>query len=80
VIKIVKYPAPVDNEASDQGVGPHYDAGFLTFVRDSSPSFPALQFNLCTLSFFKHHPTLAFKCKIFPVNGSMLPLSQERLL
>ena len=31
-MKIVKYPAFVENIASDQGVGPHYDAGFLTFV------------------------------------------------
>lgn len=29
--KIVKYP--VISSGSDQGVGPHYDAGFLTFVR-----------------------------------------------
>ena len=28
--KIVKYP--VVTNGSDQGVGPHYDAGFLTFV------------------------------------------------
>jgi isopenicillin N synthase-like dioxygenase len=29
--KIVKYPS-LDHVSSDQGVGPHYDAGFLTFV------------------------------------------------
>lgn len=29
--KIVKYPARKEGE-SDQGVGPHYDGGFLTFV------------------------------------------------
>jgi isopenicillin N synthase-like dioxygenase len=29
--KIVQYP--VVQGSSDQGVGPHYDAGFLTFVR-----------------------------------------------
>ena len=29
--KVVKYPA-LDNLSSDQGVGPHFDAGFLTFV------------------------------------------------
>ena len=29
--KIVQYPAV--EVSSDQGVGPHYDAGFLTFVR-----------------------------------------------
>lgn len=30
--KIVKYPVPTD-DSSDQGVGPHYDGGFLTLVR-----------------------------------------------
>lgn len=29
--KIVQYP--ITRNGSDQGVGPHYDAGFLTFVR-----------------------------------------------
>ena len=29
--KIVQYP--VIEGSNDQGVGPHYDAGFLTFVR-----------------------------------------------
>ncbi|KAF8577923.1 Clavaminate synthase-like protein [Ramaria rubella] len=34
--KIVKYPG-VTAEASKQGVGPHYDAGFLTFLLQASP-------------------------------------------
>lgn len=29
--KVVKYP-PQDNLSSNQGVGPHFDGGFLTFV------------------------------------------------
>jgi isopenicillin N synthase-like dioxygenase len=29
--KIVKYPVP-DDDSSNQGVGPHYDGGFLTLV------------------------------------------------
>ena len=29
--KVVKYPVPVDSK-SDQGVGPHYDGGFLTLL------------------------------------------------
>jgi isopenicillin N synthase-like dioxygenase len=33
--KIVKYPVVTDPNGNDQGVGPHYDAGFLTFVRSS---------------------------------------------
>ena len=36
--KIVQYP--VVEGSSDQGVGPHYDAGFLTFVR-----FKVIQLN-----------------------------------
>ena len=32
--KIVQYP--VVEGSNDQGVGPHYDAGFLTFVRFKS--------------------------------------------
>lgn len=35
--KVVKYPT-VDPESGNQGVGPHYDSGFLTFVR-MGPSF-----------------------------------------
>lgn len=30
--KLVKYPVPED-DSSNQGVGPHYDGGFLTLVR-----------------------------------------------
>ncbi|KAF8444829.1 hypothetical protein L210DRAFT_3475806 [Boletus edulis BED1] len=39
--KIVKYPAN-DGSIADQGVGPHYDAGFLTFLLQASPH-PGLQ-------------------------------------
>ncbi|TCD64837.1 hypothetical protein EIP91_003585 [Steccherinum ochraceum] len=34
--KVVKYPPPVDT-SSDQGVGPHFDGGFLTFLLQASP-------------------------------------------
>lgn len=34
--KIVQYPIVPDSNADDQGVGPHYDAGFLTFVSITS--------------------------------------------
>lgn len=30
--KIVQYPVVTDPDADDQGVGPHFDGGFLTFV------------------------------------------------
>lgn len=39
--KIVKYP-PRDLVSTDQGVGPHFDAGFLTFLLQVSPH-PGLQ-------------------------------------
>ncbi|KAI0829761.1 Clavaminate synthase-like protein [Trametes gibbosa] len=39
--KIVKYPARKEGD-SDQGVGPHYDGGFLTFLVQASPH-PGLQ-------------------------------------
>ncbi|KAI9571180.1 hypothetical protein HD554DRAFT_2239784 [Boletus coccyginus] len=39
--KVVKYPAN-DGLLTDQGVGPHYDAGFLTFLLQASPH-PGLQ-------------------------------------
>ncbi|THH17296.1 hypothetical protein EW146_g3500 [Bondarzewia mesenterica] len=39
--KIVKYPS-LDEVPSDQGVGPHFDGGFLTFLYQAS-SHPGLQ-------------------------------------
>ncbi|KAI9571182.1 Clavaminate synthase-like protein [Boletus coccyginus] len=39
--KVVKYPAN-DGSLTDQGVGPHYDSGFLTFLLQASPH-PGLQ-------------------------------------
>ncbi|OBZ71058.1 hypothetical protein A0H81_09320 [Grifola frondosa] len=39
--KVVKYPAR-DSVTSDQGVGPHYDSGFLTFLLQAS-DHPGLQ-------------------------------------
>ena len=35
--KVVKYPIPEDS-SSNQGVGPHFDGEFLTFVSICSPS------------------------------------------
>ncbi|KAI0074433.1 Clavaminate synthase-like protein [Panus rudis PR-1116 ss-1] len=34
--KVVKYPVPPDS-SSNQGVGPHFDGGFLTFLLQASP-------------------------------------------
>ncbi|KAI9571181.1 hypothetical protein HD554DRAFT_2312453 [Boletus coccyginus] len=39
--QVVKYP-PNDGSLIDQGVGPHYDSGFLTFLLQASPH-PGLQ-------------------------------------
>ncbi len=33
--KMVQYPVVNERSPSNQGVGPHYDAGFLTIVRQS---------------------------------------------
>ncbi|KIP09459.1 hypothetical protein PHLGIDRAFT_102892 [Phlebiopsis gigantea 11061_1 CR5-6] len=35
-VKIVKYPVPTES-SSNQGVGPHYDGGFLTLLLQASP-------------------------------------------
>ncbi|KAJ3881544.1 iron/ascorbate oxidoreductase [Lentinula edodes] len=40
--KVVQYPVPSERSQSDQGVGPHYDAGFLTILLQASPH-PGLQ-------------------------------------
>ncbi|KIK52160.1 hypothetical protein GYMLUDRAFT_50040 [Collybiopsis luxurians FD-317 M1] len=40
--KVVQYPVPTERSESDQGVGPHYDAGFLTILLQASPH-PGLQ-------------------------------------
>ena len=37
--KIVRYPVIGPGESEAQGVGPHYDAGFLTFVSYTLPPF-----------------------------------------
>ncbi|KAL4073769.1 hypothetical protein J3A83DRAFT_4389897 [Scleroderma citrinum] len=39
--RVIKYPAN-DGSLTNQGVGPHYDAGFLTFLLQASPH-PGLQ-------------------------------------
>jgi len=38
----VKYPVPPDSSIQ-QGVGPHYDGGFLTFLLQASPNQKGLQ-------------------------------------
>ncbi|RDB16343.1 hypothetical protein Hypma_003050 [Hypsizygus marmoreus] len=35
--KVVQYPVVTDADEDDQGVGPHYDAGFLTFLLQATP-------------------------------------------
>ncbi|KAJ3717707.1 hypothetical protein C8R42DRAFT_711483 [Lentinula raphanica] len=40
--KVVQYPVPSERSISNQGVGPHYDAGFLTILLQASPH-PGLQ-------------------------------------
>jgi len=37
--KLVQYPAVSEGSSETQGVGPHYDAGFLTIVRHPKALF-----------------------------------------
>lgn len=70
--KLVQYPAVSDNSASDQGVGPHYDAGFVTVVstglgyrRKPGPSFHL------SVSFCKHLIIQGFRCRTWEASGLM---------
>lgn len=44
--KLVQYPVVNERSESDQGVGPHYDAGFVTIVSRVS-SFSNMSFMYC---------------------------------
>ncbi len=60
--KIVRYPA-VEGQ-NDQGVGPHFDSGFLTFVRPTSGVDTNIQiFDGRFHSCFKLHRTEACRYK-----------------
>jgi len=74
--KIVKYP--VVQGSSDQGVGPHYDAGFLTFVSPQCFFFHLPSFLIplgAVYSYCKPRPTEVYRCKTSLVNGLMHPRS-----
>lgn len=64
--KVVKYPAAAGPSASTQGVGPHYDAGFVTIVRP-------FDFDLNRISphdsCCKRLTTRASRCKTCKVSG-----------
>lgn len=66
--KVVKYPA-LDNLSSDQGVGPHFDAGFLTFV--SWFMIAPKRVIDVSHSCCKRLPMRASRCRICLGNGSM---------
>jgi hypothetical protein len=76
--KIVRYPT-VDDSSSNQGVGPHYDAGFLTFVCTCYFQIIIPDIIPPHHSFYRHHYMKACKCKTYLENGLMCPLFQERL-
>ena len=67
--KIVRYPVIKDGD-DDQGVGPHYDAGFLTFVESLSAVshfhtyLPRRFFSSC-----KHRHIVDCKSRIFQESG-----------
>ena len=58
-LKVVKYPA---KEGYNQGVGPHYDAGFLTFVSNMFLAFLTPSSSSCTHVQF--HSLLLFLLKL----------------
>jgi hypothetical protein len=67
--KIVRYPVVKEGD-DDQGVGPHYDAGFLTFVACPSVVFPfSCVFYHDDFSSCKRRHTVGCKSRIFPESG-----------
>jgi hypothetical protein len=71
--KIVQYPQ-TESGAESQGVGPHYDAGFLTFVRVRCLpiSFYLLT---CHPSYSRPPTTRACRSRTSPATGSTSRLS-----
>lgn len=70
-LQVVKYP-PVCEVNSDQGVGPHFDSGFLTFVCLRSLVLFASEADVGlsrTGSCCRRHRTMGFKSKTFLANG-----------
>ena len=68
--KIIQYPVVTDPHADNQGVGPHYDSGFLTFVRLPFTSLSMKpRINKPISSSSKLPPTAVFKHKTSPANG-----------
>ena len=67
--KIVRYPVVKEGD-DDQGVGPHYDAGFLTFVECLSvvSHFHAV-FTMDVCSSCKRRHTVDCKSRIFQESG-----------
>jgi isopenicillin N synthase-like dioxygenase len=75
--KIVKYP--VIEGSSSQGVGPHADGGFLTFV--SSTLLRERRYLLTLfISYSKPLITRAYKYRTCPASGSTHPQLQEHWL
>jgi isopenicillin N synthase-like dioxygenase len=72
--KIVKYP--VVTGGSDQGVGPHYDAGFFTFVRGDELVLYLYLSNMVA-SFYKLLPMKDYRCRTCQEIGLMHRLYQE---
>ena len=69
--KIVRYP--IIEGSNNQGVGPHYDGGFLTFVREYLLAIVGalLIMNWLVFSCFKLHHIKGCRCKTYQANGSM---------
>jgi hypothetical protein len=74
--KIVQYPVISEGDSEAQGVGPHYDAGFLTFVSHVFISGDwMMDVDDGLYSSYKHLHTRASKSRTSLVNGSTHPQS-----
>jgi len=73
--KIIKYPVAAHGD--EQGVGPHYDAGFLTFVYSFFVPVYSIIYQLTSYS--KHLHTKVYKFRTYLGSGSMYLLSMVLL-
>jgi hypothetical protein len=77
--KIVQYPVMREGAASNQGVGPHYDAGFVTIVRVLRACLSAMSLIGFLCSYFRPQIIQDCRCRISLVNGSTLHQSPGHL-
>lgn len=69
--KLVQYPVVNERSESDQGVGPHYDAGFVTIVGIDFDSSLKYAVDALWNSFCRPPNTQVSRSKTLPASGSM---------